>query len=1243
MSNRLNGLDKVRRKTISLMLLLVVSMNIVFVEQPSATAISLSQQNCTPQITAEQDRGHLYRLPVAGDSTITRGPIHGAHSGPEAIDFGVVSGTPVLAARDGTVRRRADRDPITGQLIDFGIYIEIEHENGESSFYAHLSEYIAADGQEVRAGDLIGKSGSTGRSTGNHLHFEVKRGETGYVPIRQIPGVHWHQVEKNNFSVFCNLDYRVNNQNANDGYAVGGRANDPSIRPYDGMTDKCARMSYAGVIIFERDNCEGSSWSYNFTGFDILMNHFQPQSIYIGRGWSAIIDDGQNNYLCARRSLWDISLDYYHPIANRPIELNINRIYPFRDATCGGRDTNNDGMLDSGKTLPPYGTGGVGGGDPDPNSPQQPGPDPDTAAQDPSKKVIIYTQRNYVDAHYELTVGTWSVEHREYNSISIPSGWSFILKDKNDGHESCFNQSLPALTDHELWQFNIAAILVADSNVCTSNGGGHVPEPLGNAFVRYWDQTGLSGNAISVEFLTDLNIFWLKDFNFGSGWDFNDKIRSFELNTNGNRAMALYEHNNLRGGAKCYSGTDTDLNNDSFDNGVTVGGASSSARFFAGTECDLRPTTPFDIWIHETKKGEITLSWIWSSPDVNGYHIYLYDGTNYQLIGDVSEDTATSNARALNMAEYMRLWKWTGSQCGKQYTFAIAGYNGRGESNKTRLMTTVTPDCDCNDVTVTGGVLFDQALCKGDFVALDAPGFYTLNNFNNRTSAFHLSPSWSAEVFDNSSSSDGLATCITETKWDLSYDRYWPGDVGLDNTPTAIKLYNTPNCGRQLPQVGCDAVNFDGVALFDYGHCLGSDLLINQPGYYELTQKNISSIFVKTGWSVRVYEQADRGGFYRCFTEPKWDLSYDPYWHTDKRTNNDFAAYEVYHDSVCGAPEAPDPIWPVNVELQPTENISLIWEDVSAGTYWAEISGPNGYYQNSGAKIRPGMDLGQLIPGTYTWKVRAEVLGIQSEWVTATFTVTGTPPPVDCSAVTSASVVVYAEKDCHGSSQEYGVGKHELANTPWNDKIMAIHVPNNRSVKVYQNGGLSGLVSCFASSMWDLSVDKYWGSNVFVGLTISSFEIFDNANCEGPTPTPTFTPTPTSTPTPTNTPTNTPTATPTPTGSVTPSSQTPLQPTGLQVSVVGQTSVTLTWNDNSSDEVGFIIQQSTGTAFVEVARVVANTKLYVVSNLTCSNAYKFTVVAYNAVGVSLPTAEVSATTASCESQTTQLFLPLIQR
>jgi murein DD-endopeptidase MepM/ murein hydrolase activator NlpD len=78
-------------------------------------------------------------------------------------------GTPIFAAGDGIVIH-------TSSNSGYGNLTVVQHDNGLVTYYAHQSEWIVKQGDKVKAGDLIGKIGNTGKSTGPHLHFEVRTG-----------------------------------------------------------------------------------------------------------------------------------------------------------------------------------------------------------------------------------------------------------------------------------------------------------------------------------------------------------------------------------------------------------------------------------------------------------------------------------------------------------------------------------------------------------------------------------------------------------------------------------------------------------------------------------------------------------------------------------------------------------------------------------------------------------------------------------------------------------------------------------------------------------------------------------------------------------------------------------------------------------------------------------------------------------------------------------------------------------
>lgn len=107
--------------------------------------------------------------PVMGNITSRYGVVESnirnhAHGG---LDIAAPYGSKIKAAADGTVSH-------SGWMGGYGYLIIIDHGNGVQSYYGHCSKLYASVGDEVKAGDVISAVGSTGNSTGNHLHFEIR-------------------------------------------------------------------------------------------------------------------------------------------------------------------------------------------------------------------------------------------------------------------------------------------------------------------------------------------------------------------------------------------------------------------------------------------------------------------------------------------------------------------------------------------------------------------------------------------------------------------------------------------------------------------------------------------------------------------------------------------------------------------------------------------------------------------------------------------------------------------------------------------------------------------------------------------------------------------------------------------------------------------------------------------------------------------------------------------------------------
>ncbi|MGN7770922.1 M23 family metallopeptidase [Phyllobacterium sp. 22552] len=107
-------------------------------------------------------------MPVSSSFGIRRDPLLGLLAFHSGMDFRAASGSSVYATAKGTVTA-ADYNGSYGNMID------LDHDNGLSTRYGHLSQILVAPGQQVNIGDVIGKAGSTGRSTGPHLHYEVRK------------------------------------------------------------------------------------------------------------------------------------------------------------------------------------------------------------------------------------------------------------------------------------------------------------------------------------------------------------------------------------------------------------------------------------------------------------------------------------------------------------------------------------------------------------------------------------------------------------------------------------------------------------------------------------------------------------------------------------------------------------------------------------------------------------------------------------------------------------------------------------------------------------------------------------------------------------------------------------------------------------------------------------------------------------------------------------------------------------
>jgi murein DD-endopeptidase MepM/ murein hydrolase activator NlpD len=126
-----------------------------------------------------------FSIPVAGSFRYTSGfgyrrdPFNGGSRMHSGTDFAGSSGTPIVATADGVVT-------VAGRQSGYGLMVEIRHPFGMETRYAHMSRLRVTEGQRVSRGDRIGDMGSTGRSTGTHLHYEVHQNGRPINPMNFI-------------------------------------------------------------------------------------------------------------------------------------------------------------------------------------------------------------------------------------------------------------------------------------------------------------------------------------------------------------------------------------------------------------------------------------------------------------------------------------------------------------------------------------------------------------------------------------------------------------------------------------------------------------------------------------------------------------------------------------------------------------------------------------------------------------------------------------------------------------------------------------------------------------------------------------------------------------------------------------------------------------------------------------------------------------------------------------------------
>jgi murein DD-endopeptidase MepM/ murein hydrolase activator NlpD len=131
--------------------------------------------------------GILFRFPLpkarlTSSFGIRANPFTGHPTFHAGIDLAAPTGTDIYAARDGVVSQVGVMDRVLGN------FVKLDHGDGYETVYGHMSVVLVSLHDSVRSGSILGRVGSTGQSTGPHLHFEIRRQGHAEDPVPLLPG-----------------------------------------------------------------------------------------------------------------------------------------------------------------------------------------------------------------------------------------------------------------------------------------------------------------------------------------------------------------------------------------------------------------------------------------------------------------------------------------------------------------------------------------------------------------------------------------------------------------------------------------------------------------------------------------------------------------------------------------------------------------------------------------------------------------------------------------------------------------------------------------------------------------------------------------------------------------------------------------------------------------------------------------------------------------------------------------------
>ncbi|MBP7768214.1 peptidoglycan DD-metalloendopeptidase family protein [Candidatus Woesebacteria bacterium] len=873
-----------------------LSISVKVKAEVTSTCVGGSVYSTTKGVVPVSDISQ-YRIPLVGSFPITDGP-YNEHSGKEAIDFSAPAGTPVVAARGGVLHWKSDYDPTRD---GYGDYIEIQHSDGERSIYAHLSNRTTGlDGTTVTAGTLIGHSGNSGlKGSGRyHLHFEVKKSVDSYVNIRRLTGSHFFTVEQQGSDIDCNIRMPDGH---NDGYAYGESTAQVSL-PTVKTAFRCELVNQ-GVIVYRADECQGEGHNliYDQNVFNAKEMGFDVHSLYIPNGWSVFIDDGnlqEKNHLCATRSLWDLNMDYYHPLENRLIAGNVKRVIAFKDPKCGKRNVDEHGQLLDLSQYPEYTSPG-GGGASDLIPPTTTGFNTSISGGTASLSVVGASDTGgsgIKEVSYSAKWGgKWYFAGKSTQGSSYSVSFNLCNAGVPNGDVEFGMEIWDNAGNYWIWSQHYTNPHSTKSYNCSSGGGTPTPTPQSCTNIGQFDKTWA--------------YFWAGsnctgDISWFSQWDSNGPGKSWQKSVYvpDGKVLKISSDNDGGGDKGCLATSVQNLADIGWENRiewaqlvygpcptpVPVTPTPNATPIVCGSPAYAAQVTPTidQKFLVDTEGQLMAVRFDWNeASETTGYHFQLsLDPAFGSFIYDY-HTSSTETTENLPVGRYY--WRVNG-----EYVNTVCqNYGAWSNTWQFDILDSSNPETNCLINLPTDGVrVFSEPYCQGE--SQDLPykefGFYPFGGtaWNDEISSISMALGYRVRLYDNDGTDrNGGQQCFESSESDLTKLQYHTvPEMTVNDSISSLSVYQVERsmtCAEmmkdEVARGSCSEVAVDaGVRVYKDESCGGAYENLSEGQYaFGGTEWDdaVDSIYVTEGMSVLLYENVDDTGGMYCLNSTSWDMS----------------------------------------------------------------------------------------------------------------------------------------------------------------------------------------------------------------------------------------------------------------------------------------------------------------------------------------------------------------------------------